>query len=235
VAAVPVRFSAADRREQILDVATRIFARLGFQGAKTREIAQRSGVTEALVFRHFPTKEELYWAVIERKIVAAAAVDRMRETLRSGAPDREVLAAVAAQILERRASDQTLSRLLIYSALENHRLSERFFRTYVAECYQVLAGYIRRRVEEGVFRPVNPVLAARAFLGMVIYHSWIQELYGAKRYQNFSVQEVSEAFADLWLRGMLEGPGIAGKAHKTSKARSNSDHRKTENDRNHTK
>jgi AcrR family transcriptional regulator len=199
-----IRFSAADRREQILDVSTAIFARQGFQGATTREIAQQAGVTEALVFRHFSSKDELYWAVIERKIIAAAGTERMRETLASGGDDREVLSAIAAQILERRAKDVTLSRLLIYTALENHRLSHRFFRNYVAECFELLADFIRKRVAEGRFRRVNPLLAARGFLGMVVYHSWIQELYGGKRYQSFSVQEVSDSFADLWLRGMLK-------------------------------
>ncbi len=205
MATVPIRFSSADRREQILDIATGIFARQGFQGTTTREIAQRSGVTEALVFRHFSSKEELYWAVIERKIIAAASTEHMRKTLVSGGEDRKILSAVAAQILERRAKDETLSRLLIYTALENHRLSHRFFRNYVAECFEVLAAFIRKRIAEGRFRRVNPQLAARGFLGMVIYHSWIQELYGGKRYQNYSVKEVSESFADLWLQGMVKG------------------------------
>jgi len=171
--------------------------------------AKQTGVTEALIFRHFASKDELYWAVIERKIKAAPPGEHMRERLCAGGSDLEVLSGVATQILERRAKDQTLSRLLLYSALENHRLSHRFFRTYVAECYEVLAEYIRGRIAEGQFRPVDPLLAARGFLGMVVYHSWIQELFGGKRYQNFSVQEVSKTLAEVWLQGMLSAPQIA--------------------------
>lgn len=202
-----IRFSAADRREQILDVATAIFARRGFQGATTRQIAERSGVTEAIIFRHFSSKDELYWAVIERKIVSAAGAEWIRDTLSSDGTDVEILSAIAAEIIERRAKDNTLSRLLMYSALENHRLSHRFFRNYSAECYELLAEYVRRRIAEGRFRPINPLLAARGFFGMVVYHSWIQELYGGKRYQNFPVQEVSVTLADLWLKGMLRETG----------------------------
>jgi TetR/AcrR family transcriptional regulator len=204
-----VRYSAADRREQILDAATQLFARQGFQGTTTKQISEQTGVTEALIFRHFASKDDLYWAVIERKIKAAPPGEHMRERLSAGGSDLEVLSGVATQILERRAKDQTLSRLLLYSALENHRLSHRFFRTYVAECYEVLAEYIRGRIAEGQFRPVDPLLAARGFLGMVVYHSWIQELFGGKRYQNFSVQEVSKTLAEVWLQGMLSAPQIA--------------------------
>ena len=209
MATAQVRYSAADRREQILEAATQLFARQGFQGTTTRQISEQTGVTEALVFRHFASKDELYWAVIERKIKAAAPGEHMRARLSAGGSDLEVLSGVATQILERRAKDQTLSRLLLYTALENHRLSHRFFRTYVAEFYEMLAEYIRGRIAEGNFRPVNPLLAARGFLGMVVYHSWIQELFGGKRYQNFSVQEVSKTLAEVWLQGMLSAPQIA--------------------------
>jgi AcrR family transcriptional regulator len=203
MATVAVRYKAADRKQQIVEVATGLFARQGFQGTTTRQIAEHAGVTEALIFRHFATKDELYWAVIERKTSVSGPAESMQKRLDEGGSDKEVLSGIAAQILERRAKDQTLSRLLLYSALENHRLSHRFFRTYVAECYEVLAGYIRRRIESGAFRDLDPLLAARGFLGMVIYHSWVQELFGGKRYQDFSVQEVSGTLAEVWLQGML--------------------------------
>jgi AcrR family transcriptional regulator len=204
VATVPIRFTAAGRREQILRVATHLFARQGYQGTTTKEIARKAGVTEALIFRHFPSKDDLYWAVIQGKIKIAGPGEHLREELNATGTDIEIFSSLAAQILDRRAHDQSLSRLLLYSALENHRLSHRFFRTYVADYYQVLSDYIRRRIQDGAFRPVDPLLAARGFLGMVIYHSWVQELFGGKRYQKFSVKQVSQTLADIWLQGMLQ-------------------------------
>ena len=204
MATAQLRFTAAGRREQILSVAARLFARQGFQGTTTKQIAEHAGVTEALIFRHFPSKESLYWAVIQGKINEASPRDRLQERLNTAGTDAEILAALAAEILERRSRDQTLSRLLLYSALENHRLSQRFFRNHIAGYYDVLAEYIRRRVGEGAFRQVDPLLAARGFLGMVIYHSWVQELFGGKRFQKFSVEQVSKTLVDIWLQGMLQ-------------------------------
>ena len=228
MATAQVRYSAADRREQILEAATQLFARQGFQGTTTKQISDHTGVNEALIFRHFASKDELYWAVIERKIKAAVPGERMRERLSAGGSDLEVLSGVATQILERRAKDQTLSRLLLYSALENHRLSHRFFRTYVAECYEVLAEYIRGRIMDGAFRPIDPLLAARGFLGMVVYHSWIQELFGGKRYQNFSVQQVSKTLAEVWLQGMLSVPEMAASQRAAKFNNGNRNRRKLE-------
>src|SRR5688572_7839098 len=55
-----------DRRAQLIDVALAQFAEHGYDGASTRAIASAAGVTEALIFRHFPTKRDLLLAVIER-------------------------------------------------------------------------------------------------------------------------------------------------------------------------
>ncbi|PYX33944.1 MAG: hypothetical protein DMG80_04115 [Acidobacteria bacterium] len=197
-----IRYSSADRREQILEVATGLFAQQGFQGTTTKVIAEKSGVTEALIFRHFASKEELYWAVIERKINSAAPAERLLENLEAGGDDLDVLSRVAVEVLERRAKDQTLSRLLLYSALEKHELSERFFRNYIANYFEVLARFVRQGIAEGRFRDIDPLLAARGFLGMVIYHSWIQELYGGKVVQDFDLHTVSRTLARIWLQGV---------------------------------
>lgn len=196
------RISAIDRRQQIIAVATTLFARQGFEGTTTREIATKAGVSEAIIFRHFPTKENLYWAIIHQKCQLGGKREKLLEALQSGHEDRAIFATIAEQILRRNTNDSTLSRLLLFSALENHRLSRRFFRTYVAENYEALARHIRRRTREGKFRRVDPLLAARGFLGMVIYHFLIQELFGGKRYQKFDMKRVSRAMADIWLQGV---------------------------------
>jgi AcrR family transcriptional regulator len=207
MATVQVRIPANTRREQILDIATQLFARQGYEGTTTRHISQECGINEALIFRHFPTKEELYWSVIERKIDHANPAEQMQAVLNAGGSELSVFSGVAHEILQRRSQDSTLSRLLLFSALEKHTLSERFLATYAADYYESLADYIRHRIESGQFRSTNPLLAARAFVGMVIYHSWIQEIFGGKRHKEFDLAEVSRTLAEIWLQGMSKRNG----------------------------
>jgi AcrR family transcriptional regulator len=197
------RFSAEDRRHQILQVATELFAGRGFEGTTTREIARRAKVNEAIIFRHFPTKDDLYWAVIEAKCQSSAKKEFLSEILEAGEPVRETFVKLADTILRRREKDQTLARLLLYSALENHRLSQRFFQSYVADYYEILGDYIQKRINDEEFRPVDPQLAARGFLGMIVYHSLIQDLFGGNKFQTYDLREVAESMADIWLQGML--------------------------------
>ena len=212
-----VRISGRDRRQQILQVAAELFARQGFEGTTTRRIAQHARVNEAILFRHFPHKEDLYWAVIDDKCRDAGVRAGLEQKLRSGVGDREIFAGIAEDILRRNTEDSTLGRLLLFSALENHRLSHRFFQSFVAERYRTLAKYIRARIRQGVFRRVDALLAARGFLGMVIYHFLIQELFGGKRYQKFDLRRVSRTLTDIWLAGMLAGGGKKPRPRNSSR------------------
>lgn len=197
------RFSAEDRKHQILQVATELFAHRGYEGATTREIAKRAKVNEAIIFRHFPTKEDLYWAVIEAKCTAEAGRQIMVSILEGGTDVRTTFATLAETMLRRRENDPTLTRLLLFSALENHRLSQRFFQTYVADYYEILSEHIRSRIAAGEFRKINPQIAARGFLGMLVYHSMVQNIFGGNRFQRLDPHDVAENLTDLWLTGML--------------------------------
>ncbi|PYR84548.1 MAG: TetR/AcrR family transcriptional regulator, partial [Acidobacteria bacterium] len=56
-----------DRRQQIIATAMELFGKKGFRGTTTRDLATEADVNEAIIFRHFKTKEELYTAIIEQK------------------------------------------------------------------------------------------------------------------------------------------------------------------------
>jgi AcrR family transcriptional regulator len=205
-ATVATRIPAEDRREQILNVAMSLFARHGFEGTTTRQIAELARVNEAIIFRHFPSKEDLYWAIIRRKCNHEGRTRMLEERIAAGGSDLEIFSSIAEQMLSRSRVDENITRLLLFTALERHELSQEFFQTFVAEQYEMVARYIRRRVQQGAFRNVDATLAARGFLGMVIYHYLIQELFGGKRQADYDAGEVGRELAELWLRGVVADP-----------------------------
>jgi AcrR family transcriptional regulator len=58
--------TAEERREEILQAAERVFAPRGLHGTPTMEIAKAAGISQAYLFRLFPTKAELFMALVER-------------------------------------------------------------------------------------------------------------------------------------------------------------------------
>src|SRR5436190_6685675 len=59
-----VKLSSEERRAAIIKAVRRLFAEKGFHGTTTRELADAAQVSEALLFKHFPTKESLYEAMM---------------------------------------------------------------------------------------------------------------------------------------------------------------------------
>ena len=59
------RLPAAERREQLLDVATTVFSDRGFHGASMNDVAQAAGVTKPVLYQHFPSKRDLYLELVE--------------------------------------------------------------------------------------------------------------------------------------------------------------------------
>lgn len=198
------RMSGGDRRRQIVDVAIRLFSEKGFRGTTTKEIALAAGVNEAIIFRHFATKKELYSAILDQKACSADVQNleaSVEESMERG-DDRAVFEAIALHILESNEADDSFMRLYLYSALERHELADMFYRNQITFRYRRLANYIEQRVKDGAFRSVDPMTAACAFIGMVVYLAQVQKFYG-RDLLNISNQEAAERYTEIFFGGML--------------------------------
>src|SRR6185503_14295989 len=102
-----------DRRQEILAAAMELFARKGFRGTTTRDLATHAEVNEAIIFRYFKTKEELYRAILEEKVSQGRDTPCAElEELAKAGDDRGFLEAVGQKFLEKHEQDTTFMRLL---------------------------------------------------------------------------------------------------------------------------
>jgi AcrR family transcriptional regulator len=190
-------------RDKILEAAIKLFAKKGFSGTTTKEVAEKAGVNEALIFRYFSTKKDLYGAIIEKKIEEdPAAIESTLEALKETRDDWLIFKSIAMRMLECVEKDPTFIKLLYFSALEGHELSGMFFGSYVQNQRMLLSNYMQGRVSEGVFKNVNPLLAARTFIGMIANYVTAQELFGEKKKGEFKKEEVVETFVKIFLEGV---------------------------------
>src|SRR5262245_58183051 len=104
-----------DRRQDILRAAVDLFAKKGFRGTTTRDLAAQAEVNEAIIFRHFNTKEELYRAILEEKMKHGRG-EKVEELSRLGehGGDVQFLEKVGHNFLERHEQDTTFMRLLMF-------------------------------------------------------------------------------------------------------------------------
>jgi AcrR family transcriptional regulator len=199
------RMAGEERRLQILAVAVSLFSQKGFRGTTTKEIATAASVSEAMVFRHFATKQELYSAILDHKAYASGRFDPA-ET--ASAPmerkdDRAVFESLALGALDHHEHDPQFQRLLLYSALEKHELAQMFFDQIVRQVYDFLGNYIRERQRDGAFIEIDPAIVVRCFIGMVMHHSLNNNLWDPdRRLLNISNEDAARHFTDLLLKGI---------------------------------
>ncbi len=195
------RMPADGRREHILQGAMEIFAKKGFRGTTTREIARRLGISEALMFKYFPSKEALYRAIFQKKTEVSEEKFFSEEAIQAK-DDRQVFHSIASYLLRKNTEDPTFFRLILYNGLEGHNLFRIFMDAYIMEKTRLLSRYIRRRIKEKMFKKVPPLLAAQAFIGMVMDYAYFQEIYGMKNLFHFSQKKVVDTFVDSFLDGL---------------------------------
>src|SRR6266567_6148844 len=134
------RMTGENRRLQILRVAMRLFSQRGFRGTTTKEIALAAGVSEAMVFRHFATKEALYSAILDQKACLHDEMDPRQIVADAIArkDDLAVFEGIALDALQQNECDPEFQRLLLHSALEEHELAQMFWEKFVRRVYQSL-------------------------------------------------------------------------------------------------
>jgi TetR/AcrR family transcriptional regulator len=167
------RMRGDERREQLIRVAMDLFSRKGFSGTTTKEIAQAAGVTEALIFRHFPTKEALYDAIL-RSRVESGRFSEGWAAVRAAAERRDdfgIFQAITHGMFEFHRENVDFLRLMFYAKLEGHSLGETFRERHINQIDEFLRDYVASRQAEGAFREVDPQLAVQSVLGMAFFYS----------------------------------------------------------------
>ena len=207
--ATSARMAGEERRLQILAVAVSLFSQKGFRGTTTKEIAQAAGVSEAMVFRHFATKQELYSAILDHKACASGRFDpaEMAADPIERKDDPAVFESLALGALNHHENDPEFQRLLLHSALEKHELAQMFFDTIVRHVYDFLGNYIRVRQRDGAFIEIDPAIVVRCFIGMVMHHSLNNNLWDPdRRLLNISNESAAKLFTDILLKGITLPP-----------------------------
>ena len=195
------RMSSEERRAAIIEAAIKLFSERGFRGTTTRALAEAVGVSEPVLYEHFKSKRGLFEAIIEVKSrEGVARATALLQPLADAGQDRELLITLAEFVCQCHTEDQAYGRLVLMAALEGPDVGDIFYDRQ-REANEMLAGYFACRIEAGVFRDVDPVIAARVFLGMCVQVGMSRMLYrGASELG--SLRDVVEKMVDVFLNGV---------------------------------
>ena len=213
VPAVQKRLKADERRRQLLGIAKELFSEHGFENTSTRSIAAAAGVSEAIVFRHFASKEDLYRQILDRKadeIDIKSWSDELEHIVECE-DDEALVLSVMKHVLEADRQDPQFQRLLLQAALSGHPL-HKITAQRLLPLHGFLTGYIKNRQKKGAFKNRDPKLAAYAIVSLPAYYGLAKILFGVDELK-LSQKRLASGFARLILEG-LNSPG--GSPHKNA-------------------
>ena len=152
------------KRAEILDAAQDLFGEVGYRGASLREIAARCGLTHPGLLHHFPTKEVLLLAVLERRDEAAQVA---AGTGVSGAEELGHIVAVVADNATHREIVELFTTLSAEATAGDHPAHAFFADRYARVRGQVVEAY-RSAHQDGALRPgIDPESAASGLVALM--------------------------------------------------------------------
>ena len=211
------RLKAEERRSQLLGIAKKLFSECGFENTTTKAIAAAAGVTEAIIFRHFASKEELYANILDRKAdeIGIKAWGAELHHFAECEDDEALVLSVVKHILDADRQDPQFHKLMLQAALSGHPL-RKITAQRLSPLHRFLCNYIKKRQRQGAFQKCDPKLAAHAIVGMPSYCGLAKILFGV---DDLKLPEDQKAlgFTRLILEG-LHAPGGSSRKKGISNA-----------------
>ena len=202
----------ADRPEQIIKAALEVFGECGLANARLQDIAERAGVSKGTIYLYFPNKEELFREMIRQ--TAVAAIERAEQANVTGTPTNQLLAFMRGYwAFVRSPVFITIYRLVLGELHQFPDLAKFYAHEVVARGQKLMAGIISRGIDAGEFREIDPMVAARMLVAIIVMNGiWRDEHTGVTLLAHKSDEEVFSELAQFYLHAIAPSDGAFAQA-----------------------
>jgi AcrR family transcriptional regulator len=204
-------------REKILDAAETLFARRGFAGVGLSEIADAVGLGKSSLFHHFPTKAQLYAAVVERILLEIE--DALTRALAAGGSPVDRLDRWVDTIVDLLGARSSHARLLLRSLFEDDELTgssneERAADQAMTRIIMSAHHLLREGMGNGTLRAANIPHTLQSVIGLIIYHfasgDFGTEMLGRSVFEPAEVKRRKDEIKALLHHGLVAARATEG-------------------------
>ncbi|MBU0511067.1 MAG: TetR/AcrR family transcriptional regulator [Chloroflexi bacterium] len=185
-----------ERRNQIVEAATRVFARLGFNKARMDDIVDESGLSKGTLYWYFKSKDDIITAILDSMFKREVA--RMNESLGSDLSAKERLIAFTEFIIEDIVKMKPLLPILFefWGLLMRRKTVKQVLGQYYLSYMNAATPIIQQGIDQGEFRPVDPDSVAIAigaiFEGTIILWAYAPETIELNKHIKTSIDLIIE-------------------------------------------
>ncbi len=196
------KLSSEDRKTQVLAAARSLFARGGFAEVTLDDIAAMVGISRPRVIQLFGSKRNIYEAIAETAY-RSHPMDRDLAGPMERKDDFGVFKAFAYHILKHTVNreDREIFKILMYARLREDSFHEKHFNSKDTLMINRLADYVDGRINEGVFRKIDPRTIIFCYQGMISNLAIYKNVM--KRMEFTTIDALSEECARIFLQGVV--------------------------------
>ena len=208
------RRRAADRPREILDAALTVFVAKGFAATKLDDVAVAAGISKGLLYRYFDNKAELFKEVIRQTLVTTIrdVGDRARASENAFAALDVFLQQLTAVAKDARRS--AIPKLVISESGSFPELAVFYLAEVIGPGLQQLTGLIRRGIESGEFRKVDPELAAKSIIAPFLLSVIWRHTFARYDSGRFDPDALIRQHRDILLHGLAAPESGVAKRRK---------------------
>ncbi len=187
-------------REKILKVAQKLFARNGYDGTTTKQLADKAGIAEGTLFRHFTNKKAI---LVE--VATQGWIDLLTDLLTelSEMASYEAISHVMYKRMLRLGDNYDMMRVCFMEVQFHQDLRERIQSEVIEKMTDVAEAFFQTAMERGIYRRMNPRVIAQVFLGMFVVAGFSHETIVQPSANPQEIKEMAEGLADIFLNGVL--------------------------------
>jgi AcrR family transcriptional regulator len=200
------------RPQQIIEAALEVFGECGLANARLQDIADRAGVSKGTIYLYFPNKEELFREMVRQTSVAA--IETGEQIVTTGSPTEQLIAAMRAYwAFVRSPAFGTIHRLVLGELHQFPDLAQFYADNVVTRGLKLLSGIIRRGIDAGEFREIEPMCAARMLVALTVMNGiWRDEHTGVPLLCHKNDEEVFQELAHFYLHSLTNSEGSFAQA-----------------------
>jgi len=192
---------------EILRAAARVFARRGFDGATVREIAEEADVAEGTIYNYFESKADLLVQlpyIIEHPLLEIDSPEELlARVIESGDDDEALIRRMMREGARNVRQHVDILKILLTSLpVAPLEVQETYLRRIILQVAGALETYLRRRIAEGRFRPMDPTIVARAWMGSFFIFILTQEILPGHFVTPMDYDDVIDELTHLFLHGV---------------------------------
>jgi AcrR family transcriptional regulator len=192
-----------DTRSKILATARHLFARRGYDGTTTKELAENAGIAEGTLFRHFSNKKAILVEVATQGWVELLT-DLLMEL--SEMANYEAIAQVIYKRMLHLGKNYEVMRICFMEVQFHSDLQEKIQKEVVAKMTDVAEAFFQTAIDRGVYRPLNAKVVAQVFLGMFVIAGFSHDTLLQPEANHQDMRDMAEGLADIFLNGVLARP-----------------------------